>query len=347
MLIRTLLLFIIFSLSGFTPLYSNESCQGQCQIPPPCGQEGSCSCVMAGPCCSQRNCNYRSDYYHASGYWATCENDCCNACRAGKRGVWLPECPPLFRPFAADPRQLTYSAGWRWNDNALEKDMIPDSFYDTFPVYRWCNVWPFGGQMQFDIEGAVWATFAPLQESAPLLNADYYLGFPLTYAIDCWSFRLRAFHISSHLGDEFLINNPGYDRRNPSYEFIDFFASCQLTRQIRYYFGLGYIVHQDHSFYINRFYMEGGFEVRPIEWGFYSRCNQLYGTPFLAIHWRYSPDFTEHVDLTYALGYEFGKLCGLGRKVRFWLEYHDGYSVEGQFSRRPTSYFSINGCYGY
>lgn len=229
----------------------------------------------------------------------------------------------------------------------MEKDVIPVSFYDTLPIYRWCRVWPFGGQMQIDIEGAVWATFAPLLESAPLMNADYYMGIPLTYATDYWSFRLRGYHISSHLGDEFLINNPGFDRRNPSAEYIDFFASWQFSRHIRYYAGIGYIVHQDESFYVNPFYMEGGFEVRALEWGFYSCANRMYGTPFLAIHGRYNPDFKNHADLTYALGYEIGKLCGLGRKVRFWLEYHDGYSVEGQFSRRATRYLSINGCYGF
>jgi hypothetical protein len=260
----------------------------------------------------------------------------------------MPECPPLFRPFAADPRQLTYSAGWRWNDNALYKNVIPVSFYDTFPVYRWCRVGPWGGQMQIDIEGAVWGTFAPLEESSPLINADYYMGFPITYAIDNWSFRLRGYHISCHLGDEFLIENPGFDRRNPSAEFIDFFASWMFSRQIRLYGGLGYIVHQDESFYISPFFMEGGFEVRTLNLGgFYSNADLIYGTPFFAVHWRYNPDFREHVDLTYALGYEFGKLCGLGHKVRFWLEYHDGYSVEGQFGRKHTNYISIKGCYGY
>lgn len=346
LLLRTLIT-LLFAIGSYTSLNANE-CSQECQVPPPCGQERSCGCVITAPCCCyERNCNYRSDYYHACGYWAFGPNDCCSACACGKRGVWMPECPPLFRPFAADPRQLTYSAGWRWNDEVTEKETAPVSFYDTFPVYRWCNVWPFGGQMQFDVEGAVWAIFAPLLESAPLINADYYVGFPLTYAIDCWSFRLRVYHISSHLGDEFLINNPGFDRRNPSAEYVDFFASWQFSRQIRYYLGVGYIFHQDRSFPVNPFYMEGGFEVRALEWGFLSCANQLYGTPFLAIHWRYNPDFTQHVDLTYALGYEFGKLCGLGRKARFWLEYHDGYSVEGQFSRRPTNYLSVNACYGF
>ena len=34
----------------------------------------------------------------------------------GKRGVWLPEDPVLYRNMIADPRQICYSAGWRFND---------------------------------------------------------------------------------------------------------------------------------------------------------------------------------------------------------------------------------------
>ena len=87
---------------------------------------------------------------------------CCN-------GIWLPEEPPLFRPFIADPRQVTYSVGWRFNDNAATKNVIDVSFGDTFAIYRWCDVGPWHGELQIDLEGALWAIFDPCYESAPLL----------------------------------------------------------------------------------------------------------------------------------------------------------------------------------
>lgn len=83
------------------------------------------------------------------------------------------------------------------------------------------RMWPYGGDMEFGVEGAVWAVFAPLDESSPLIDADYYVGFPLVYAFDNWQFRLRGYHVSTHLGDEFLLNHPGFDRRNPSAEYLD------------------------------------------------------------------------------------------------------------------------------
>ena len=97
-------------------------------------------------------------------------------------GIWMPDDPPLFRPFMADPRQVCYSVGWRFDDDALVQNVIPVSFGDSFAVYRWCNVGPWNGQLQIDLEGALWAVFDPCYESAPLMNADYYVGVPITYA---------------------------------------------------------------------------------------------------------------------------------------------------------------------
>ncbi|HEV8052182.1 MAG TPA: DUF1207 domain-containing protein, partial [Parachlamydiaceae bacterium] len=84
-------------------------------------------------------------------------------------GMWLPEDPPLFRPFMADPRQLTYSVGWRFNDNATEKNVIDVSFGDSVALYRWCNVWPWNGDLQIELEGGLWAIFDPSHDSAPLI----------------------------------------------------------------------------------------------------------------------------------------------------------------------------------
>lgn len=262
-------------------------------------------------------------------------------------GEWLPEDPVLFRPFLADPRQVTYSVGWRFNDNALYKYEAPVSFGDTIAFYRWHNIWPYNGDLQVELEGAIWAVFDPTQESAPLINADYYAALPITYAFDRWQFRLRLFHISSHIGDEFLLMHPKFRRKNPSAEYLDFFISHDLTDEIRLYAGLGYIVHQDSSFRFHRFYQETGFEIRMPRFGFYDRCQKVYGEPIFAVDLRHRGDFKKHPDMTYIVGYEFGKLCGLRRCLRAFIEYHDGYSVEGQFQRRATNYLALRLTYGF
>ena len=43
----------------------------------------------------------------------------------------------------------------------------------------------------------------------------------------------------------------------------------------------------------------------------------------------------------------WAKTRGQGRRVRLYLEYHDGYSTEGQFCRIATNYLSMRLTYGF
>lgn len=335
----------------------------------PCGPDCTCGCLEGKPCTcgASKSCGDGCDCGCAEGNPCTCHDACCGSvqdwsiliyqpcgedCRMayenGLTGIWMPEDPFLFRTFIADPREITYGVGWRFNDQQLVKNVIDVSFGDSFPIYRWCDVWPWNGALQIELEGALWAVFDPLHDSAPLMNADYYCGVPITYAIENWQFRLRGYHISCHTGDEFLLNHPSFDRRNPSAEFLDFFVSHDFNPQLRLYGGVGWVVAMDDSFKTGRFYAEAGTELHLTPLGFIDCRQKLYGVPFYAMHFRYrTHDFKNHVDATYALGYEFGKTCGLCRKARFYLEYHDGYSLEGQYQNFPTNYLSIRMTYGF
>ncbi|HRD55308.1 MAG TPA: DUF1207 domain-containing protein [Parachlamydiaceae bacterium] len=328
----------------------------------PLQQSGPCGCCCESSCscgCDEKHaCDCGSDGVINIAPPVTqinpqhcpfSESDCEFAKRCGLWGVWLPECPVLFRPLLADPRQIDYSVGWRFNDQVLGKNIIDISFGDTLAIYRWndINIGPFCGQLQLELEGALWATFAPLRDSSPLIDADYYVGFPITYAFDRWQVRLRGYHVSTHMGDEFLIDNPYFYRRNPSAEFVDFFISNDFTDEIRYYAGIGLIVHQDETFKTGRVFLEFGSEVRLRQMGFTDFRNQLYGEPYYAMNFRIRKDFKHHLDQTYVIGYEIGKLYGLCRKLRFYLQYHDGYSLDGQFQKCATNYLSVRFSYGF
>jgi hypothetical protein len=296
------------------------------------------------------NRSFGSDFdseYASEGNWWNKPIWCTECCEYPVWWEWMPELPILMRPFIADPRQITFSAGWRFDDQALVKNVIPVSFADSFPIIRWHNVWPWCGCLEIDLDGAVWAVFDPLHDSSPLMNADYYGGLSITYAIENWQFRLRGFHISSHIGDEFLLNHPHFRRLNPSAEYLDFFISNDLTDQIRIYAGLGYMVAQDESFHVKPFYVEGGAEVRAYDFGFSDPCGKVYGTPFFAFYMRHNGSQKHHIDMTYALGYEIGKTYGLERRMRVYMEYHDGYSLEGQHAKCPTNYFALRLTYGF
>ncbi len=275
-----------------------------------------------------------------------CIYECLNPCCL--RGVWLPEAPPLFLPFKADPRQLAASAGWRFYDQVIGKHVIDVSYFDTIQMYRWFNIGLPCGQLEFDIDGALWAVFEPTAPTSPLVNADYYVGGSLNYAWDSWSFRFRAYHISSHIGDEFLLEHPGFDRRNPSAEYVDLYASYYLDGDtLRLYLGGGYIVHRDPSFRCERIYGEAGAELYFPWFHLFSTCHMIQGRPYFAVNLRCREEHDWDLDQTYVLGYEFAKLYGLERKLRFYFEYHEGYSLEGQFCHARTDYFSFRISYGF
>ena len=266
------------------------------------------------------------------------------------KGIWFPQMTELFLPLIADPRAATYSLGWRSGDRVCGNKCVGVSLGDDFPIYRWLDVW--GGDLQIGIEAAIWSVFNMDPHpnnvkgaAAELVNTDFYGGIPITYAIGPWSFRLRGFHISGHLGDEYMIDHPNVKRLNPSVEAIDFFVSYQATEAIRLYVGPGVYVNSDPTFPWKPIYFEYGTEARFLGSKFLKQ--KLYGTCFIALLWRNLEQLDYNFDGTYRMGYEFSKLQGIGRKFRLYIGYHHGYSLEGQFAKERTHYFEYNMNYGF
>lgn len=304
----------------------------------------SFSFLCAETCVETSDCDEEQDNCSCCcNEWQT---DCEYAREHNLIGVWLPSDCPMFRPFIADPHAVTHSAGWRFNDNVLGKNIIDVSYGDILPFYKWCNIW-WGGDLELDLECSLWAVFDPLHESSPLIDADYFVGAALVYGWGDWAIRFRGYHISTHIGDEFLLNNPNFDRRNPSIEVLDLYASWYMSNDIRLYAGVGWNACQDDSFRVSPWYVQGGAELRLHELGYTCYGNRLYGLPFFAMDFRYQSDYKRHVNATYTLGYEWGKTHCECRRFRIFLEYHDGYCVEGQFAKFPTNYLSIRVSYGF
>lgn len=263
----------------------------------------------------------------------------------GHKGMWLPQSTVLYPTQVANPRQVSFSGGIRLRDSVAGQVSTPVSFGDQFPLYRWSNVeiMKKKGDLQLEIEGAVFAIFNQTQKSSPLINADYYVAVPLSYAYDKWAHRVRLYHISSHLGDEYMKEKRHVKRLNKSYEAIDYFTAYDITKNIRLYGGPGVIVHSDSEMHLKPLYVQYGMEVRCFrhEW------KQLYGNPYLAMHFENWQDNDWKIDATFALGYEWGKLNGMGKKIRASIEYHNGYCDQGQFSRIRDDYIQFRLAYGF
>ncbi len=205
-------------------------------------------------------------------------------------GIWFPQMTELFLPLIADPRAATYSVGWRSGDRVCGNKCAGVSLGDDFPIYRWLDLF-WGGDLQIGIEAGIWSVFNmdPHPNNAPgataeLVNTDFYGGIPITYAVGPWSFRLRGYHISGHLGDEFMLDHPNERRVNPSIEAVDFFVSYQATEAVRVFVGPGCYVHSDETYKWKPIYIEYGTEARFLGSKFMKQ--KLYGTCFIALLWR-------------------------------------------------------------
>jgi hypothetical protein len=102
---------------------------------------------------------------------------------------------------------------------------------------------------QLDLEGAA---FPRLSQGSGLdvIDTDYRIGFPLTYSNGAWNFKVSYYHISAHIGDEYLLANPTFNRINFSHDGFVFGADYYTSQNIRFYGEFEY-----------RHYTDGGFKV--------------------------------------------------------------------------------------
>jgi hypothetical protein len=125
---------------------------------------------------------------------------------------WLPD-GLVWRSYLAGVKEPRFA--WVMSDDS-RFDTIWDATlggrvalvrYGTPNAYR-----PNGWEVQF--EGAAMARIWPTLPSWPLISTDYRVGTPIVYAYGPWQFKTGYYHVSAHLGDEFMDLNPGYPRIN-------------------------------------------------------------------------------------------------------------------------------------
>lgn len=147
--------------------------------------------------------------------------------------VWLPQ-GKIFCPLAADPKEERSFVTYLRGDFATIADAEPGAstnvaavgLGDGFPIFRVADAGS-GNGVQLDLAAAVFSQFNLDAPSFDLINADYLVGLPLTLRQGDFSARLRVYHQSSHLGDEFILNrNP--ERINLSFESLELILSQEL-----------------------------------------------------------------------------------------------------------------------
>lgn len=140
-----------------------------------------------------------------------------------------------FCPLIADPKEIRSFVAiqrgeFRTIDDpeATEGTMLGSvGLGDRLGLLRWGGGKP-GDGFQLAIAGAIFAQFDLSSRSFDLINADYLVGIPFTFRYSGLTARLRAYHQSSHLGDEYLLRPSRIERENLSFESIELLLSQEL-----------------------------------------------------------------------------------------------------------------------
>ena len=249
------------------------------------------------------------------------------------RSKWLPR-GLLFNPLHADPRWPQFGISYRYFTEGLGLTRtFAGNFGETFSIYR--NKSFFGGEWEFSVQAGVFSLFDIESASIDLVNADYRVGFLSSYRNGRFSAFARLQHQSSHLGDEFLINNPGFPRVNLSYEEFDVKLSYELFSWLRLYGGAGYIARRQPAD-LGRGTTQWGVELvsaktflggqlRPVAYADF-QCNER-------TNWE--------IGRSILAGVQFENARIGDRQVQLLAEYYAGPSPDGQFYPQRASWYGV------
>jgi len=190
-----------------------------------------------------------------------------------------------------------------------------------------------GEGMQLGLDAAVFAQFDLDAPSDDLINADYIVGLPLTFRVTGFSGRLRVFHQSSHLGDEFLgrteIVNDGL-----SFEAVELILS-QEVGPARVYAGGEYLFHRTPST-LEAYVAHSGAELR---------LGPVRGPRFIAaVDMKASQQRDWDPAWSARAGIEVAHWTAPDHPPRVWsvvAEFYDGPSPYGQFFLDDTRFYGF------
>lgn len=247
----------------------------------------------------------------------------------------------VFRPLLADPKQPQFFASWqatRVRTNQTSTNIGSVGFGENFGFYtsrQGCNGWQVG------ILAGVFAQFNLNEPSMDLINADYVVGIPFSWRSGGWSTRVRLYHQSSHVGDEFLLGQPGFNRVNLSFEELEAIASYD-NRWARVYAGGATLLHREPTT-LDRLRAQWGLELRGPTMPSPILGNALEGlliTPILGADFKSFEELKWIINTNVLSGIEWS-MEGSTRRFRVLFNYYHGFAPYGQFFAQKVEWFGI------
>lgn len=242
----------------------------------------------------------------------------------------------LFAPLLADPRYPHFSASWQnYQGHGGLHDVASVSVGDEIPFYQApisTGAWGIG------LQAAVFALFDLDAQSKDLINADYWVGIPLSWRDGPNSALLRLYHQSSHLGDEYLLRSTANQRTrlNLSYEVVDLKLSREFyDRAIRIYGGGGWMFDVDPAD-LKRGLAQAGIELRS-PWTLADGVLR----PVAALDLQSTAETRWRVDVSAQVGVEVLSSTNRDYVIQLMLEYYRGRNPNGQFFFSDVEFYGV------
>lgn len=242
--------------------------------------------------------------------------------------VFMPD-SLLYPPLLASPKESRMGTalvhiegeGWKW-DSTLGARM---------GVLRWA----FGPPealvaAQLDLEASAQVRTDP-EEQLDLVSSDFRVGLPLTFSRGVHRWKIAYYHMSAHAGDEFLLKNPGFLRRNWSRDALVLGYARYLTPVLRLYAEAGWAMASDVS------------KPWEFQWGA-EWVPALYagriGAPFLAVNGHLREELDFGGTFTAQAGWSWRGPSN-GHLLRLGVQYVNGGSTQMQFFDRHEEQLGV------
>ena len=174
--------------------------------------------------------------------------------------------------------------------------------------------------IQWDVEASAQVRLDTL-EDVDVLGTDYRVGLPITWGDAFRQWKFGYYHMSSHLGDEFLLKNPGFPLFRQARDALVLGHSIYATDSLRLYGEVGYAFSSTAS---KPWEFQFGADYAP------RAPTGIYGAPFFAIN----AYLREELDFGGGLNVEAGwawRSDMTAHLLRMGLLYYNGASVQYAF----------------
>jgi len=174
---------------------------------------------------------------------------------------------------------------------------------------------------QLDLEGAALPRVDPEQHD-DLEAVDFRVGLVSTSRHGPNAFKAGYYHLSSHVGDEFLIANPGFARQNYVRDSLIAGWTHDVTTSTQIYGEIGYAFnHEDGAEPL-----ELQFGTQYLPWG--DGCR---GAPFAAFNVHLREDFDFETSINVVAGWQW-RGPQTDHRFRAGVQYYDGPSMQWSFT---------------